>query len=451
MAEEVIGEAAVIGLSETNTIVDVARSQGSGDVSDREKGSDNTPPSAHVIPDGGMRAWMTVAGSWFMSAICFGYVGAYGVYQTYYIQTLLPSYSASSISWIGSLQTYFLFAVGIITGPLFDRGYFRHMMIAGSVLFVGTLFAQAQVQQDAYYQVFLCQAVGQGLAMGILFLPATAVIGHHFQKKRALAMGIAVSGSSTGGLIFPIMINNIFINNGYVWGVRAAGFFVLGACVIGNLLMQPRYPPRQSRPPPPSVGKLLRDPPYVVSIAGVSMIGLGLFFVFFYIQLFTVTQGISETISFYTLAFVNVASIFGRTLPNLLADRVGILPVLIPASFITGALVFAMFGLKSVGAVVIFCLLYGFFSGAYVSLLPPLMAALSDNFSEIGIRMGFAFACVGIAALVGAPIDGALIGNGPVYAWWKAEVFSAVVMLAGSSLLVYAAHLLRKKKAEGSM
>ncbi|KZT61346.1 MFS general substrate transporter [Calocera cornea HHB12733] len=429
MAEEVSGEAAAVGPSETNTIVDVPSAQGAGDVADQEKGPQPAQP-VHTIPDGGLRAWMTVLGSWFMSSVCFGYVNGYGVYQTYYVETLLPSYSASSISWIGSLQTYFLFAVGIITGPLFDRGYFRHMMIGGSVLFVGTLFAQAQVQHDAYYQVFLSQAVGQGLAMGILFLPSMAVIGHHFQKRRALAMGIAVSGSSTGGIIFPIMINNIFNERGYVWGVRAAGFFVLGACLLGNLLMQPRYPPQHTRPPPPSLLKLLRDPPYVISIVGLFLFALGLFFVFFYIQLYTLTQGISDNISFYTLAFVNAASVFGRTVPNLFADKVGVFTVLIPSSLVTGALVFAMFGVKSVGAVVVFCLLYGFFSGAYVSLLTPLMAVLSDHFAEMGIRMGFAFACVGLAALVGTPIDGALIGSGPIYSWWKAEVFSGVRLLS---------------------
>ncbi|EJU01034.1 MFS general substrate transporter [Dacryopinax primogenitus] len=389
---------------------------------------------------------MTVAGSWFISSICFGYVNAFGVYQTYYVETLLPSYSASSIAWIGSLQTYFLFAMGLVTGPLFDHGYFWHMMIVGSVLYVGTLFAQAQVQKDSYYQVFLSQAVGQGIAMGIIFLPSMAVIGHHFQKRRALAMGLTVTGSSVGGIIFPILVNNVFNDRGYVWGVRAVGFFVLGACVLGNLLMRPRYPPRHTKPPTPSIFKLLRDPPYVVSIGGLFLTALGLFFVIFYIQLYTLTQGISENLSFYTLAILNAASVVGRTLPNILADRFGILQVMIPTVFLSGAIVFAMFGVKSVGAVVIFCIMYGFSSGAVVSLLAPLMAALSDHFWEMGMRMGFAFSLIGIAALIGTPIDGALIGNGPVFDWWKAEIFSGIVMLAGCALLVVAGYLLAKKR-----
>jgi len=346
------------------------------------------------------------------------------------------------------LQAYLLFAVGIITGPLFDRGYFRHMMIGGSVLYVGCVFAQAQAQQDAYYQVFLSQALGQGLAQGIIYLPSVAVMSHHFRKRRAFAMGIAVSGSSTGGIVLPILINHLLVNKGYIWAVRASGFFVLGACLIANLLLSSRYVPHHKTAATPSLLNLIRDWPYVVCIASVFFISLGQFFVFFYIQLFTETKGLSEILSFYTIAFINGASVFGRTLPNLLADKVGIFPVFLPTSVIAGAIVFAMYGLRTTAGIVIFCILYGFFSGAYISLLGPMFAAMADHPSEMGARMGLAFALVGVAALIGTPIDGALVGNGPDYAWSKAIIFSAVVMLAGCAFGAFGGYLLGKKRGK---
>ncbi|EJU01033.1 hypothetical protein DACRYDRAFT_53554, partial [Dacryopinax primogenitus] len=125
-----------------------------------------------------------------------------------------------------------------------------------------------------------------------------------------------------------------------------------------------------------------------------------------------------------------------RTLPNLVADKVGIFPVFIPCLIIAGAIVFAMFAISSIPAVVIFCLLYGFFSGAYISLLGPMFAAMADHPSEMGARMGFAFALVGVAALIGTPIDGALVGSGPEYEWWKAIVFSAVGYVRATHLIV---------------
>lgn len=41
-------------------------------------------------------------------------------YQSYYTQSLTGS-SPSSISWIGSSQTFLLYFLGIISGPLSDR------------------------------------------------------------------------------------------------------------------------------------------------------------------------------------------------------------------------------------------------------------------------------------------------------------------------------------------
>lgn len=41
-------------------------------------------------------------------------------------------------------------------------------------------------------------------------------------------MGIVTSGSSCGGIVFPIMLNKIFERSGFAWGVRAAAFLILG-------------------------------------------------------------------------------------------------------------------------------------------------------------------------------------------------------------------------------
>lgn len=46
-----------------------------------------------------------------------------------------------------------------------------------------------------------------GLGLGLTFLPSLSVVGHHFRARRALAVGVAISGSSAGGIVFPIMLN----------------------------------------------------------------------------------------------------------------------------------------------------------------------------------------------------------------------------------------------------
>ena len=66
----------------------------------------------------------------------------------------------------------------------------------------------------------------------------------------------------------------------------------------------------------------------------------------------------------FQLAILNAASVFGRTIPNIIADRYGKFNVTIPIAFANGILVFAMLGIKNTGGVIIFSILYGFTSGA---------------------------------------------------------------------------------------
>lgn len=63
-------------------------------------------------------------------------MNSFGVFQTYYESSLLASKDASAISWIGTMQGFLLVSLSLIVGPLFDRGYYRHMIVLGSFLTV---------------------------------------------------------------------------------------------------------------------------------------------------------------------------------------------------------------------------------------------------------------------------------------------------------------------------
>lgn len=87
-------------------------------------------------PEGGLRAWLVVAGASGVMFSTMGYGNAFGyvwiltlrhyliqdsVYQEYYSTHQLSHESPSAISWIGSLQIFFLFMSNAFGGPLFDR------------------------------------------------------------------------------------------------------------------------------------------------------------------------------------------------------------------------------------------------------------------------------------------------------------------------------------------
>ncbi len=86
--------------------------------------------------------------------------------------------------------------------------------------------------------------------------------------------------------------------------------------------------------------------------------------------------------------------------------------------------------------IIIFAVLYGFSSGAFVSLAPALIAQISD-IRQIGMRTGTMFAVISLAALTGSPIGGALNrSSGGKYL--TLQIFCGVMMLAGSTVFLAA-------------
>ena len=85
--------------------------------------------------------------------------------------------------------------------------------------------------------------------------------------------------------------------------------------------------------------------------------------------------------------------------------------------------------------VIIFAALYGFSSGAYVSIMPTLVAEITSDMSKLGVRNGTSFAIISVAALIGSPIAGALMKacNGK---FWGLEVFAGLTLALGTLLIL---------------
>lgn len=69
-----------------------------------------------------------------------GIVSSFGSYQSYYEDTILTEASSFQVSSIGSVQSFLMVFLGFVAGPVFDQGYFSHLLRTGSILiFVGTM------------------------------------------------------------------------------------------------------------------------------------------------------------------------------------------------------------------------------------------------------------------------------------------------------------------------
>lgn len=110
--------------------------------------------------------------------------------------------------------------MGLVSGKLFDMGYFHTTQIVGILIYLisyvsrmsllgritdsgNRIFMLSLADFSQYYQLFLAQGLGVGIGIGFLFLPALAIQGHHWKKRRALAMGIVLTGT-------PILCHTLF-------------------------------------------------------------------------------------------------------------------------------------------------------------------------------------------------------------------------------------------------
>ncbi|KAL6251382.1 hypothetical protein RBB50_001591 [Rhinocladiella similis] len=413
---------------------------------DAEANIDTSPPDESAIPisnekndepgpppNGGFNAWLQVLGSFFLFFNCWGTVNTFGVFQTYYESNPLWHESPSNISWIGSIQAFLLLLVGVITGPAYDAGYFRALITTGAAL-IPFGFMMTSLCKE-YWQTMLAQAFCIGIGNGCLFIPSVAILPQYFSTKKALANGLAASGSSFGGVIYPIVFRRLEQQIGFGWATRVLGFISFVTVWFSVLVMRPRVMPKQKRH---LVDKsAFSELPYVLFCAAMFFGFLGFYGPVYYVQNYAIQKKIvAENLGFYLLPMLNAASIPGRIVPNFLADHVGPLNVLIPCSMMTGILALIWIGIDNLGGIIVFVLFYGFFSGGFVSMPPVAIVTLTADMRKIGTRMGQCFFISAFGLLVGTPVSGAILGNGNN--WLGVQLFSGAGIVVTALLLLWA-------------
>lgn len=235
------------------------------------------------------------------------------------------------------------------------------------------------------------------------------------------------------------MIRQLIPEVGFAWSMRIAAFLILGMMALANVTLKSRLPPKGWNGI--SLREFLipfRELGFSVVTAGSFLFFWGMFLPFTYLPLFAQAHGMSSSLANYLVSILNAASVFGRILPGYVGDRVGRFNTMAVIAIASAVLVLALWlpGGSNAAAIIVFAGLYGFTTGAFVSLAPSLIAQISD-IREIGVRNGSLFAVVSFAALTGSPIGGAIVSdmNG---SYTGLQIFSGVALSAGAAFLVLA-------------
>jgi MFS family permease len=95
-------------------------------------------------------------------------------------------------------------------------------------------------------------------------------------------------------------------------------------------------------------------------------------------------------------------------------------------------------------SIIVFSVLYGFFSGGIIGITPAAIANCAGHPQEIGTYIGMGMAVMSVATLIGPPINGALLND--YGGFLQVQIFSAAVMMFGA-VLAFVAKMVSGKKA----
>ncbi|KAI1471653.1 MFS general substrate transporter [Daldinia caldariorum] len=339
---------------------------------------ESVPTNLPEAPDGGIRAWLVIAGALCVFFSAIGFSNAFGVFEEYYLSHQLIEQSPEKV------------------------------LRPAAVLFVFSIMMTSLCQE--YWQFMLAQGVFMGTVTGFLQFPAMAALSQFFNKRRAVAMGIAVAGSSLGGIAFPMALSKMLYGTSldFGWSVRIIGFATIPPLGFACFAITSRLPPRAAAF---FIWGAFKEPKFILLTVALFFMFLGAFVPLFYIPTYAVSRGMSKTTASYLLAFANAASVVGRVILGMLADRFGRLNMFAAGGFITSLVIFFWNMAESTPALIACSVGIGFTTGTVISGGSAAFTEVPKDPRDLGTYIGMGMGLSSIATLIGPPINGVFVSK----------------------------------------
>ena len=409
-------------------------------------------------PEGGFNAWLVVFGAWCCMIGGLALLNSQAPLQSYIARNQLSDYPESVVGWIFSVQLFVVFFFGIQVGPLFDILGPRILVGVGTICLTFALILLGECTK--YWHFILDFSVLSGLACSLLLTPPIATVGHYFNRRRAFATGLTMTGSSLGGVLLPVVFRAAYPQLGFPWACRILGFMIFVLLIPANIFLKSRLPPRKPtlRDVLPGFSIFLDgDGALAFATAGFFLMELSLFIPLAYITSYAISAGLSQEFSYNVIAILNAASVVGRTLPGFIADKVGryntmvamlVLCMLCNLCIWLPATLLPSLATEEVRAFVIaYALIFGLASGSNLSLIGPCIGQLCET-KHYGRYFSTSYFFVSIATLIGIPIAGNLIdaarqsGQEGLNGYWALVTFVGVGY-AGSTACMAAVRIVK--------
>ncbi|KZF24341.1 MFS general substrate transporter [Xylona heveae TC161] len=380
------------------------------------------------FPEGGVRSWSVVFGSLCALTASMGLLNSIGTFQAYISTHQLNDYSDGTVGWIFSLYICLSFICGIQTGPVFDAKGPRLLIFAGSLLLVLSMFLLGVCTE--YWHFIMVFGILGGIATSLVFTPAVSSVGHFFLVRRGLATGIAMTGGSIGGVIFPLLLQSLFPKIGFAWATRVMGFIILVLLVFANIFLRSRLPPKTGSSILPDL-RIFRDIAFTFTTAGIFFVEWGLFIPLSYLTSYALSHGVPVNLAYQLIAIFNGSSFFGRWLPGLVSDKFGRFNIMIVTIILCLITTFALWypAGGSTAMIIAYAVSFGFASGSNIGLTPVCVGQLVET-EMYGRYYATCYTIVSLGTLTGIPIAGQILSANRG-GYWGLIVFTGSSYAAG--------------------
>ncbi|KAF7586517.1 hypothetical protein BBP40_008762 [Aspergillus hancockii] len=332
------------------------------------------------FPDGGRPAWSVVLGSWCALLPSFGIMNISGILEAWLADNQLRDYSKASISWTFSLSLFLFYIGGVQAGPIFDS--------------------------YAYYQFILGFSILGGLSTSLILSPALGTINHWFYERRGSPTGVATTAGGFGGIIFTNVFGVLSAQIRSPWAIRILRFIFFCCFIISMLFIKTRLPPNI---PGGNMVDLhsLGEANFTMTSIAVAAAEVGLMVVITYLPSYAKSHGVPDPLSYQLMCIFSVASIPGRVIPGLIADRLGRFNAMIVTAAVCTVLILALWlnAYESEAAILGFAAFFGFWAGPAIALSPVCVAQISRT-EDYGKRYGTTTTFLSICLLVTLPQAG---------------------------------------------
>jgi MFS family permease len=284
---------------------------------------------------------------------------------------------------------------------------------------------------NSLWQFELTQGLLLGIGTCFAYMPAVTVAPTWYGPRRGLAMGLILSGTGVGGLVWAPVQNALIETYGFRMALRIAGVITGGLIILSSVFVdwdettKTRLANENNRNLP-IVQQLFNIPlldwriaksrKFAAQLFGATFQAAAYYTPIFFFSTNAMTLGFSTTESANFIALSNACNALGKIGLGIIADRYGRINTL----FITTAIsAISSFGfwlpstissnlLASKGLFITYTIFFGTFASAYISLFPASLVELFGpaNFASVN---GFLYMSRGVATLCGTPAAGALI------------------------------------------